>query len=134
MALSFSASRKCSRSAAEEDGQAAKRKETDRDAPDVQTRCVAIHSAIKAMPDNLDLSNPSTSTTLPFPSLLPMPSQHFEKKKTNGVHRFEYVGRSRFRELEKRVENGDFLDIGGDGGGSGVWGCYSAAGGVGGEV
>ncbi|KAF8221565.1 hypothetical protein L208DRAFT_1462363 [Tricholoma matsutake] len=94
----------------EEDGQAAKRKEIDRDVPDIQTHCVAIHKAIKAMPDNLDLSNPSTFTTLPFPSLLPMPSQHFEKKKINGVHGFQYMGRSKFRELEKRVENEDFLD------------------------
>ena len=62
------------------------------------------------MPDNLDLSNPSTFTTLPFPSLLPIPSQRFENKITNGVHRFEYMGRSKFRELQKHVENEDFLD------------------------
>ncbi|KAF8223210.1 hypothetical protein L208DRAFT_1412188 [Tricholoma matsutake] len=73
--VSFSASRKRSRSGTEEDGQAAKRKEIDRDAPDVQTRCVAIHKAIKAMPDNLDLSNPSTFIALPCPSLLSMPYQ-----------------------------------------------------------
>jgi hypothetical protein len=78
--------------------------------PDVQARCVAIHETIKAMPDNLDLSNPSTFATLPFPSLLPMPSQRFEKKKINGVHHFEYMGRSKFHELQKRVENEDFLD------------------------
>ncbi|KAF8234815.1 hypothetical protein L208DRAFT_1393487 [Tricholoma matsutake] len=38
-----------------------------------------------------------------------MPSQRFEKKKINGVRRFEYMGRSKFRELEKRVENKTFL-------------------------
>jgi hypothetical protein len=79
-------------------------------APDVQTRCVAIHEAIKAMPNNLDLFDPSTFTALPFPSLLPMPSQRFEKKKIDGICRFEYMGRSRFLELQKRVENEDFLD------------------------
>ena len=62
------------------------------------------------MPDYLDLSNPSTFTTLPFPSFLPIPSQRFENKKTNGVQRFEYMGRSKFRELQKRVENENFLD------------------------
>jgi IstB-like ATP binding protein len=109
-AVSFSASRKRLRSGPEEDGQAAKRKESDEDAPEIQTRCVAIHKAIKGMPDNLDLSNPSTFTTLPFPSLLPMPSQRFERKKINGIQRFEYMGRSKFRELQNHVENEDFLD------------------------
>lgn len=102
--VSFSAFRKRLRSEPEEDGQAAKRKELD-----VQTRCVAIHKAIKAMPDK-DLSDPSTFTTLPFPSLLPMPSQRFETKKINGVHQFEYMGRSKFRELQKCVEKEAFLD------------------------
>ena len=102
---SLSASRKRSRSATEEGGQAAKRKE-----PEVQTRSAAIHKAIKAMPDNLDLSNPSTFTTLPFPSWLPIPSQRFETKKINGVDQFEYMGRSKFRELEKRIQNQHFLD------------------------
>jgi hypothetical protein len=39
-----------------------------------------------------------------------MPSQRFAKKKINGVYRFEYMGRSKFRALQKRVENEDFLD------------------------
>jgi len=110
IAVSFSASRKRLRSATEEDGQAAKRKEFGGDAPDVQTRCVAIHKAIKAMPDNPNLSNPSTFTTLPFPSLLLMPSQRFEKKKINGIDHFQYMGRSQFRELHQCVESEDFLD------------------------
>ena len=99
-----------SQSGTEEDGQAAKRKEIDRNVSDVQIHCVAIHKVIKAMPDNLDLSNPSTFTTLPFPSFLPILSQRFKNKKTNGVQRFEYMGRSKFRELQKRVENENFLD------------------------
>jgi IstB-like ATP binding protein len=109
-AVSFSASRKRLWSVTEEVGRAAKRKEIDGDAHDAQICCVAIHGAIKAMPDDLDLSNPSTFTTLPFSSLLPMPSQRFEKRKINGVQQFEYMGRSMFRELQMRIEKGAFLD------------------------
>jgi len=75
---------------------------------DVQTHCVMIHEAIKAMPDNLDLSNPLTFTTLPFPLLL-MPFQHFEKKKFNGINHFEYIGRSQSHKLQQLVKNKDFL-------------------------
>ena len=39
--------------------------------------CAAIHEAIKAMLGNLDLSDPKTFTSLPFPSLLQIPSQRF---------------------------------------------------------
>ena len=109
-AVSFPASRKRLRSATEEDDQAAKHKEIGGNAPDVlQTRCVAIHEAIKAMPDNLDLSNPSTFTTLPFPSLFLMPSQRFEKKVINGIDHFEYMGRSHFHELQRLIESKEFL-------------------------
>jgi hypothetical protein len=87
-----------------------KRKEFSGNAPDIQTRCIAIHKAIKAMPDNLNLSSPSTFTVFPFPSPLSMPSQRFKKKKINGIDHFEYMGRSQFRKLQKRVENEDFLD------------------------
>ena len=108
---SFSASRKRSRSATEEGGQAAKRREIDGDAPnDVQTCSAAIHKAIKTMSDNLDLSNPSTFTTLPFPSWLSIPSQRFETKEINGVVHFEYMGRLKFRELEKCIEKQHFLN------------------------
>jgi len=82
------------------------------DAPDIQTRCVAIHEAIKAMPD-LDLSNPSTFTTLPFPSFLPMPTQRFERKNVNDMHHFEYMGRHPFGELHKCIQDENFL-IGGE--------------------
>lgn len=78
------------------------------DAPDIQTRCVAIHEAIKVMPD-LDLSNPSTFTTLPFPSFLPMPTQRFERKSVNDMHYFEYMGRHPFDELHKRIQDENFL-------------------------
>ena len=80
------------------------------DAPDIQMRCVAIHEAIKAMPSDLDLSNPSTFTTLPFPSLLPMPYQRFEKKNVDNMGHFEYMGRSPFCELQRRIQNVNFLE------------------------
>jgi hypothetical protein len=64
---------------------------------------------IKAMPDNLDLSNPSTFTILPFSSLFLMPSQCFEKKAINGIDHFEYMGRSHFHELQWLIESEDFL-------------------------
>jgi len=62
-----------------------------------------------AMPHDLDLSNPSTFTTLPFPSLLQMPSQRFETKDINDVDHFEYMGRTPFRELQQRTQNVNFL-------------------------
>lgn len=74
----------------------------------MQTGCAAIHEAIKAMP-NLDLSNPTTFTTLPFPSLLPMPTQRFERKIVNDMHHFEYMGRYLFGELHKRTQDKNFL-------------------------
>jgi len=49
----------------------------------------AIHDAIKAMPDELDLSDPKTFTRLHFPSLLSIPSQRFNKKKFNAIRQFE---------------------------------------------
>jgi len=69
--------------------------------------CAAIHEAIKTMPDNLDLSDPTTFTRLPFPSLLPIPLQRFDMKKINGIPQFEYMGRSKFRELQNRIEYED---------------------------
>jgi len=106
--IQCSASRKRSRSGTEED-QVEKRKEIDGHAPDVQTRCVAIHKAIKAVPDNPDLSNPSTFIALPCPSPLLMPYQRFESKKINGIDYFEYMGRYQFHKLQKRIENEFFL-------------------------
>jgi hypothetical protein len=73
--------------------------------------CVAIHEAIKAMPDGLDLSNPTTFRRLPFPSLHPMPFQRFDTKKINGIHQFDYMGRSKFRELQNRAKGKHFLDV-----------------------
>jgi len=72
--------------------------------------CAAIHEAIKTMRDGLDLSNPSTFRRLPFPSLFPIPTQRFDTKKINGIHQFEYMERSKFRELQNCVEYEDFLD------------------------
>jgi len=69
---------------------------------------VAIYEAIKAMPD-LDLSEPATFTTLPFPSLLPMPFQRFEHKKVGDINHFEYMGRLPFRELHKRIQDKHFI-------------------------
>jgi tRNA A37 threonylcarbamoyladenosine biosynthesis protein TsaE len=76
---------------------------------DVRTCCDAIYGAIKAMPDILDLSNPSTFIALPFPSPLPMPHQRFQSKEIDGIDYFEYMGRSRFHEFQKRLENKTFL-------------------------
>jgi hypothetical protein len=78
------------------------------DAPDIQMHCVMIHEAIKAMPG--DLSNPSTFTTLPFPSLLPMPTQRFERKNVDDMGHFEYMGRYLFCELHKRIQDVNFLE------------------------
>jgi hypothetical protein len=78
------------------------------DALDIQSHCVTIHEAIKAMPD-LDLSNPSTFTTLPFPSFLPMPTQRFKRKNVDNMHHFEYMGRYPFGELHKRIQDRNFL-------------------------
>ena len=38
-----------------------------------------------------------------------MPSQRFEKKAINGINHFEYMGRSRFHELQRLIESEDFL-------------------------
>jgi hypothetical protein len=101
-------------SATEGDGPAAKRKAINMDVPDVdKTHCNVIYEAIKAVPDNQDLSDPSIFTMLPFPSLLPMPSQRFEAKKFDGVYHFAYMGRSKFGELQKLVKNENFLDANG---------------------
>ncbi|KAH9953864.1 hypothetical protein BGW80DRAFT_1451367 [Lactifluus volemus] len=105
-----SASRKRLRSATEEDGQAVKRKEIEGDVLDVKTRCEAIHGAIKAMPDNLDLSDPSKITALPFPSPFSMPFQRFQSKEIKGIKHFEYMGRSQFHQLQKRLESETFLE------------------------
>jgi len=80
------------------------------DAPGIQTRCVAIDEAIKAVPSDLDLSNPSTFTTLPFPSLLPMPSQRFESRHVDDMDHFEYMGRDLFCELQNRIQDVSFLE------------------------
>jgi phosphoribosyl-AMP cyclohydrolase len=108
-AVSFSASQKHLWSATEEAGQAAKHKAISGDAPDVQTHCVVIHETIKVMPDNLNLSNPLTFTTLPCPLLSLMPSQCFEMKAINGINHFKYMGRSYFHELQWLIESEDFL-------------------------
>ena len=108
-AVPFSVSRKRLRSATDEDGRAAKRKEIGWNVPDVQTRCTAIHKAIKAMPDK-NLSDPSSSTDLPCPSLLSMPYQRFASKKIDGVAHFGYMGRLQFHELQKRIKKSSFLD------------------------
>jgi energy-coupling factor transporter ATP-binding protein EcfA2 len=71
--------------------------------------CVAIYDAIKALPDNLDLSDPTTFTELPFPSLLPIPTQRFERIMHEGSYYFEYMGRSKFRELQDFIKQPNFL-------------------------
>jgi hypothetical protein len=107
--LLFSASRKRSRSATEEDGQAAKRREIGGNAQDIQTCCAAIHKAIKAMPDK-KLSDPLTFTNLPCPSPLSMLPQRFESKEIDGINHFEYMGRSQFCELQERIKDKKFQD------------------------
>jgi hypothetical protein len=73
-----------------------------------RTHCAAIHKAIKAMPDK-NLSDPSTFTDLPCPSPLSLPYQCFASKDINSITHFKYMGRSQFHELQKRIENENFL-------------------------
>ena len=76
------------------------------DLEDIRTRCIEVHKAIKAM-RNLDLSDPSIFTTLPFPSILKMPSQRF---KGGDINEFEYMGRSLFHELQRRIRAKGFQE------------------------
>lgn len=64
----------------------------------------------EAMPDNLDLSVPTTFTKLPFPSLLLTSFKRFDTKRINGIRQFEYTGGSRgkFRGLQNRIADEDF--------------------------
>ena len=75
---------------------------------DIQSHCVMIHEAIKTMQD-LNLSNPSTFTTLPFPSFLPVPTQRFKHETVNNLHHFKYMGRYPFGELCRRIQDVNFL-------------------------
>ncbi|KAF8343536.1 hypothetical protein F5887DRAFT_918364 [Amanita rubescens] len=84
------------------------RKKVGGNARDVQTRCTAIRKAIQAMPDNLDLSDPSTFKDLPCPSPLLMPPERFEVKEIDGIECFEYMGRSQFHELQERIKDKNF--------------------------
>lgn len=100
---SASASRKHLRSKTDEDGRATKRKDIGRGV-DIQT----YYKAIKKMPD-INLSDPSTFTDLPYPSLLAMPFQRFGDNTIDGISHFKFMGRSQFCELQRRIENTSFL-------------------------
>jgi len=71
--------------------------------------CAAIYQAIESMPDDLDLSDPATFTKLPFPSLLPVPVTRFGGITQEGLRYFEYMGRSKFRELQECIKTNNFL-------------------------
>jgi DNA replication protein DnaC len=61
------------------------------------------------MPDNPDLSNPSTFIDLPRPSLLEMPYQRFTSKNINGIDHFEYMGRSQLHKFQQCIKSETFL-------------------------
>jgi hypothetical protein len=71
---------------------------------------LTIHAAIKNIPDDLDFSEPTTLTHLPFPSPLPLPLHRFEATKHNSVKCFPYMGRSKFHELWSHMQRPSFLD------------------------
>ena len=58
---------------------------------------------------DLDYSDFTQITNLPFPSPLPLPSHRFEYKATGGVLYFSYMGRSKFQELRNQTENDSFI-------------------------
>jgi len=61
------------------------------------------------MPEK-NLSDPSTFTNLPYPSLLPIPYQRLSHKEIDGITHFKYMGRSQFHELQQRIKNKNFLE------------------------
>ena len=75
----------------------------------MRARASKIHQLIRAIPNTQDLSDPSTLTWLPFPSLLDVPTR-FTKSGRDDVHHFQYMGRSTFLDLDKRSKEANFAD------------------------
>lgn len=88
----------------DEGGRATKRK-LGKVVRDIQ----AVHKTIKKMPD-INFSDYTTLTNLPFPSPLTMPFQRFGENKIDGIPHFEYMGRSQFCDLQRRIERAAFLN------------------------
>jgi hypothetical protein len=72
-------------------------------------RILAIHNAIKSIPENLDLSNPATFIMLPFPSPHPAPFKRFETTEEKGIEYFRYMGRSKFTKLNDYTKRSTFV-------------------------
>ncbi len=69
----------------------------------------SIHQAIQSIDPNLDFSDPRTFTTLPFPSLLPIPHCFQTAKFKDNVKGFQFMGRTVFSNLLEEVRTPDFL-------------------------
>ena len=69
----------------------------------------SIHEAIQSIDPNLDFSDPRTSITLPFPSLLPMPERFQNAEFKDNMKGFQFMGRSIFSNLLQEVQSSDFL-------------------------
>jgi Cdc6-like AAA superfamily ATPase len=67
-----------------------------------------IHNAIRSLPKNIDLSNPTTFIELPFPTPLAPSTSRFHTKRIDGVDCFPYMGRTKFMELNCLVESASF--------------------------
>ena len=67
-----------------------------------------IHNHIAAIPSDQDFSDPATFTWLPFPSLLDVPNR-FTRTESDVVH-FQYMGRSKFRDLKKCSQEPHFAN------------------------
>jgi hypothetical protein len=68
-----------------------------------------VHKRIKGLPGDEDFANPATFTWLPFPSILDVPNR-FAKREIDGVLEFQYMGRSKFSDLDKRSKETNFAD------------------------
>jgi hypothetical protein len=71
-------------------------------------RTILIHTTIKNLSKDTDLSNPTTFIELPFPTPLAIPISRFHTKRINGVYHFPYMGRTKFMELKRHVESDIF--------------------------
>jgi hypothetical protein len=75
----------------------------------LQDVILAIHKAIQKLPD-FDFSDPTLLTMLPFPSTLGIPTQRFKWSKQDNFYLFQYMGRSKFKDLLGRVQGDNFLE------------------------
>ena len=68
----------------------------------------AIHKAIRGLPGDLDFSDPTQLTMLPFPSPLAIPFQRFEWREQDNLCYFQYMGRSKFTDLYALTQGPNF--------------------------